>query len=232
SVIIINLMLPKIGMVPNLQIWATWTKEISITGLINHVLFLGEYDTDSLLMVIWSLVHEFRISIIFPFVVLFLFRVGWKLSVVMASITSIGSFLLIKIFPTQFTLAISTNYFITLHYLSIFIIGALIAKYRIPLISKFQIKQIKYPLIVISFTFYNYTQFPYMIIGKLYKNIDYLLYQILLDWIVCIGGAGILLSVLGSKVLSNILLTKPVHFLGKMSYSIYLVHPVVLITLV
>lgn len=85
-------------------------------------------------MVIWSLVHEMRISIIFPFVFL-LIRINWRLSTILAIALTFISFGLMTSIPSEFNTPVSTNYFVTLHYLSMFIIGALLAINREFLIS-------------------------------------------------------------------------------------------------
>ena len=59
---------------------------------------------------------------------------------------------------------------------------------------------------VLSFVLFNYPQVPYMVVGKLYSNIDYLLFQIVLDWIICAGGAGIVVLGLSAISFSKVLL--------------------------
>lgn len=229
SVLVFMSLVPNIGDVPNLQTWALWETNITIRRILEHLFFLGEYNPEAFLMVIWSLVHEMRISIIFPLVVLLVFKINWKFSVGIAMIGSLVAFFLMKTIPTEYNLAISTNYFISIHYLAMFIMGSLIARNRKVISSYITRSIIKYPLIFISFILFNYPQLPYAVIGKIYSGVDYLLYQIIIDWIISGGAVEIVILALSFKTFSKVLLFKPIKFLGKISYSIYLVHPVVII---
>ncbi|MBT2758399.1 acyltransferase [Mesobacillus foraminis] len=231
AIILKGILVNRVGTIPNLQQWAFWSKETSILSLVQHIFFLVEFDADAFLMVIWSLVHEMRISLIFPFVVLLLLRVNWKYSLSIAMLSSVLSFTLIKLIPTKFDLAISTNYFISLHYLSMFIIGSIIAINRNVIINWAKSSKLTIAIGVASFFLFNYPEVPYMVIGKLFGNIDYLLFQMFMDWIILAGGAGIVICSLSLRSFSKLLLYRPVNFLGQISYSIYLVHPVILITL-
>ncbi|MEY2192747.1 acyltransferase family protein [Neobacillus sp. BF23-41] len=94
----------KIGSIPGLVDWAVWNVKTSFNAIMNHLTFLGEYNSNTFVMVIWSLVHEMRISIIFPFVVLMLHRLDWKLSTLLSLVLSAVSFILIKVIPTQFNI--------------------------------------------------------------------------------------------------------------------------------
>lgn len=62
----------KIGTIPGLVQWGSWNIEISFNRVMDHILFLREFNSDAFIMVIWSLVHEMRISIVFPLII-FLF---------------------------------------------------------------------------------------------------------------------------------------------------------------
>ncbi|MDF2791490.1 MAG: acyltransferase family protein, partial [Neobacillus sp.] len=124
-VIVLKIVLnSKVGTIPGLTPWGLWDTKVSFNIIMKHILFLVEYNSDAFLMVIWSLVHEMRISIIFPFVMFFLIRIDWKVSIGLAMILSFVSSFFMGKFPSEFDTTISTNYFITLHYLSFFIIGA------------------------------------------------------------------------------------------------------------
>lgn len=183
---------------------------------------------------IWSLVHEMRISLIFPFVVLLLLRINWKYSLSLGLLLSLISFGLIKTFSTEFNTAVSTNYFITLHYLSMFILGTLIVKHRefIMLSARIMRRSVITTILLVGFMCFNNPKIPYMFIGKLYNEMDYLLYLIIKDWIIALGATILIIFALNLRSFSMILLMIPIRFLGKISYSFYLVHPLVLLILV
>lgn len=55
----------------------SWTIESSLSLIVQHILLVGKYNTDAYNGVIWSLVHEMRISIIFPLVLMVCLRKRW-----------------------------------------------------------------------------------------------------------------------------------------------------------
>lgn len=222
----------KIGTVPGLVEWGSWEIEVSLDRIIEHILFLGEFNSDAIIMIIWSLVHEMRISIVFPLIIFLLLRADWKVSIGMAIVLSSAGYLLIKNIPSEFDMPVSTNYFITLHYTSMFIIGALLAKNREYLIRRIGDSKAKFLFFPVGILFFYYPRIPFTLLSKLIGEIDYVLYLIIIDWYTSFGAALIILSALSSKVFSKLLLMKPVRFTGEISYSLYLVHPVVLITVV
>ncbi|QUG86579.1 acyltransferase family protein [Bacillus nitratireducens] len=222
----------KIGTIPGLVQWGSWNIEVSFNRVMDHILFLREFNSDAFIMVIWSLVHEMRISIVFPLIIFLLLRVNWKVSIGIAMFLSVIGYLLMKNIPSEFNMPVSTNYFITLHYSSMFIIGALLAKNREYLVSKIINSKVKYILLPLGLLFFSYPRIPFMLLSKLIGEIDYDLYLIIIDWYICFGAVLIILSALSSKLFSKLLLIKPVQFIGEISYSLYLVHPIVLLTTV
>ncbi|PDY48182.1 acyltransferase family protein [Bacillus pseudomycoides] len=222
----------KIGTIPGLVQWGSWNIEVSFNRVMDHILFLREFNSDAFIMVIWSLVHEMRISIVFPLIIFLLLRVNWKVSIGIAMFLSVIGYLLMKNIPSEFNMPVSTNYFITLHYSSMFIIGALLAKNREYLVSKIMNLKVKYLLLPLGLLFFSYPRIPFMLLSKLIGEIDYELYLIIIDWYICFGAVLIILSALSSKLFSKLLLIKPVQFIGEISYSLYLVHPIVLLTTV
>ena len=52
----------------------SWTIESSSSLIAQHILLVGKYNTDAYNGVIWSLVHEMRISIIFPLILMICLR--------------------------------------------------------------------------------------------------------------------------------------------------------------
>ncbi|QWI40597.1 acyltransferase family protein [Bacillus mycoides] len=222
----------KIGTIPGLVQWGSWNIEVSFNRVMDHILFLREFNSDAFIMVIWSLVHEMRISIVFPLIIFLLLRVNWKVSIGIAMFLSVIGYLLMKNIPSEFNMPVSTNYFITLHYSSMFIIGALLAKNREYLVSKIINSKVKYILLPLGLLFFSYPRILFMLLSKLIGEIDYDLYLIIIDWYICFGAVLIILSALSSKLFSKLLLIKPVQFIGEISYSLYLVHPIVLLTTV
>ncbi|MGE7787435.1 acyltransferase family protein [Bacillus cereus] len=218
-----NLLLSKNG-ISTYSDWFNriWTYEASLSDIINHVLFLGDYNANQYNTVIWSLVHEMRISIIFPFVMFFVLRFNWKYNISLSFALSLISFVLLKVFmPTS-----NTNFIITIHYTSMFIIGALLAKH-IDVISNYFKKLSKSSkIIVFLIAVLSYTY------NGLFSNIE-IIHKFLIDeYAIAIGGSLFIIIALSSDVFSELLNLRPILFLGKISYSLYLYHTIILFSLI
>ena len=105
----------------------SWTLESSLSLIVQHILLVGKYNTDAYNGVIWSLVHEMRISIIFPLVLMVCLRKTLRDSLLTLFSFSICSVVILLLFHSSLTL---TSYALTLHYTVLFLLGALVAKYK------------------------------------------------------------------------------------------------------
>lgn len=209
-----------------------WTQIVDATELFHHFLLLGEINSMKLNPVLWSLVHEFRISIIFPFVLLLMSRLNFMKSVTIAVMIPVFFFIAyvigLKLFSTDITVFSGgySSYMLTPHYLAFFILGSVMAKFsnRINEIYK-RLKQTQ-KIIIMAAAFvlymYNWLVLP---------NHPVLHMFLLNDWSIATGGSVFILFSLNSERLKSFLLFKPVHFMGKISYSIYLYHIIVMLTI-
>lgn len=105
----------------------SWTIESSLSLIVQHILLVGKYNTDAYNGVIWSLVHEMRISIIFPLVLMVCLRKTLRDSLLTLFSFSICSVAILFLFRSSLTL---TSYMLTPHYTVLFLLGALVAKYK------------------------------------------------------------------------------------------------------
>ncbi|MEB9739604.1 acyltransferase family protein, partial [Bacillus cereus] len=105
----------------------SWTIESSSSLIAQHILLVGKYNTDAYNGVIWSLVHEMRISIIFPLILMICLRKTLRCSLLLLFSFSICSVVILFLFRSGLTL---TSYALTLHYTVLFLLGALVAKYK------------------------------------------------------------------------------------------------------
>ena len=185
---------------------------------------LGIFDNMQFDPVIWSLVQEMRISLFFPLLVYLAKRYDWKivLGIGLALYGLIGyglNSIIVKYYPNN-------DVAITARYVLMFVIGILLAKHWDTLTKSF--KKIptffQYGLFLIALLFYVNTwltfgvQTPYKIpVNELFVSAG-----------VCI----LLIIVLASVRFSKILLYRPIAYLGKISYSLYLLHSIVLIACV
>ncbi len=209
-----------------------WSTPVSIKLIFEHLYFLGNIHSNSFNGVIWSLIHELRISLLFPLIVILIKRFNWKVSIlvciVLSSVAGIN-----KIFELQASNGYNITYFATVHYISLFILGSLLAKYKNYLIAFYKELHIrlKWILFITSYIMYNLAE---IIIGSLYEitNIEVIstFFYIFVEYLIAIGSMGLIISALGSTRVTKFLLYKPILFLGKISYSLYLYHLPVILT--
>lgn len=195
-----------------------------------HILFLGNIHSDAYNGVIWSLIHEMRISLLFPFVVLFIQKFNLKINLGVCLLLS--SFAgLNNIYHFQLANGFFTDYFHSIEYLAIFILGSLLAKHRSWLIkyySNFSTAH-KYALLISSLAFYSFSEVAILKILRLSYEAPYFL--ILNEYGIAIGAMGLIIVALSSIRVAKILMIRPVKFMGKISYSLYLFHLPILINL-
>ncbi|MDA1645520.1 MULTISPECIES: acyltransferase family protein [unclassified Bacillus cereus group] len=200
----------------------SWTIESSSSLIAQHILLVGKYNTDAYNGVIWSLVHEMRISVIFPLVLMVCLRKTLRYSLLSVFSFSICSVVILFLFHSSLTL---TSYVLTLHYTVLFLLGALVAKYKNKLIVFFsnRTKNEKIAWFLFAILLYMYEG----IIGeiKLLNNF------IIRDYVVAISACLFVILSLSVSTLSSLLRNKYLLYLGKISYSLYLYHIISLFSL-
>lgn len=204
-------------------------KPISYQLLLNHAVLLTEFDSYRFNMVIWSLVHEMRISIIFPVLVYLILKYSWKRNVILSVSGSILFYVLyvcfLKFFNYDAT-KLQGSYLYTLHYIAFFMTGALLAKnreYLNRLYTKMG-KLLKLTLSVTGVMAYTYNWW-------FFNDVSLLHMIIVNDWIIAIGAAIFIMFCLNSSTVKSLILLKPIHFVGKISYSLYLYHLIVALSI-
>jgi peptidoglycan/LPS O-acetylase OafA/YrhL len=224
--------LPITNGIDELNGWSKWTTPLTLNLFLEHILFIGNTHTDAYNGAIWSLIHELRISLFFPFIVVFLVRkLHWiKVILVCLVLSSLG--LLNDIFVFQVSNGHGTDYFSTIHYLSLFIIGSLLAKYKSELVKSYQELKIRarWLLLLFSFLLYSYSDIVVPVIIKIPVISSNLL--VFKEYGITLGSCGFIIAALGSDKIKNFLTLKPFLFLGKVSFSLYLYHNVVLYALI
>lgn len=64
-----------------------------------------------------------------------------------------------------------------------------------------------------------------------FPNTFYVHFVIINDWAIAIGSSLFIISSLGSRSISKVLLMQPIQFTGKISYSLYLFHTTVIFSM-
>lgn len=193
----------------------SWTTSESPSLLLQHLFFIGHYNTDAYNNVIWSLVHEMRISIILPFLIFLFIRKKLIHSLLCFIGLSFFSILGIYLHGPDIKL---TSLLLSFHYITIFLIGALLAKYRQVLfdyILKMK-RSKKTVLLTIAIICYMYE--------GLIGGIDFLNNYIFRDYVVSIGVCILLVLSVSSRTFHSLLSYRIFILLGKISYSLYLYH--------
>lgn len=215
--------------VPSISGWFDLFKSSSTDLLLGHVILIDQFDSYKLNVVFWSLVHEMRISIIFPILMLIILKLSWKRNLIIAALCSICFFIIyffsLKFLQNDITKN-STSYFATIRYIPFFILGALMAKYRNILdgfYNKFTTSS-KILMLIVAVLSYTY---PWWFL----INITYLHVSFINDMMVSLGCTIFIATSIFSKRVRGVLLLKPIHFIGRISYSLYLVHMVVLLSI-
>jgi peptidoglycan/LPS O-acetylase OafA/YrhL len=200
--------------------WANnfWTHNLDVDLLLNHFFLITDFNTDAINPVVWSLVHELRISMVFPLMMIIL-KLKWTQSIILAFFISLVGILL-SISGMNLSEGYLTSFAYSLHYSSMFVIGALLAINYEKIIKIFKVLTIKTKYLLLTVGLCLYTLqigFTFFLSSK-----DILFF--IRDWTTAVGAAIFIVISLGSAKASNILNKKYVEFFGKISYSLYLYH--------
>jgi peptidoglycan/LPS O-acetylase OafA/YrhL len=216
------------GSIPELSFWfnKSWTHKINGSLLTEHLFFIGNIHSEYFNNAIWSLVHEMRISLFFPFIAYLVYRLNWKkiifICIFLSFLTRLNELYLFEKSNGYFT-----TYFDSLHFSSLFFLGALLAKYNEELFIFYKkINQfLKLLLFVFAFFLYNYSENVIR-----FLRIPYMMH-IAGNYLVAIASCIFILFSMFSTKTKKTLILRPLLFMGKISYSLYLYHLLVLLTM-
>lgn len=217
------------GDVPGVSNWfnQSWRVPVDWSIVKNHLLMLGSFRNCDYDPVLWSLVQEMRISLIFPLIAL-LVRYSEKTAFFIAFSFTIFCWYMLRL---KFFGVISWqhDYFQTLQYIGSFVVGATLAKHRHALVRYFSgISRRKKVLLVFGgvLAYTNASWLPY------YGSFGRPLISVVLqketfnEWIVVLGVAIFIVASLSTRKISGFLKRRALQFFGEISYSIYLYHAV------
>jgi peptidoglycan/LPS O-acetylase OafA/YrhL len=180
-------------------------------NMLEHFFLIGNIHSDTYNSAIWSLIHEMRVSLIFP--VLFWVVRRNKIVANLILCVSLTAFtIFIEKFNLQWENGYQTDYCFTLRVVSLFIIGILLAQYREALVRGYRRIPTVVKILLLLFAVVLYR------ISMEATN------AFLVDYGVACGVAVFIISALGSRRISTILRKPLFAFLGKISYAMYLNH--------
>ncbi|MDR3547984.1 MAG: acyltransferase [Candidatus Pacebacteria bacterium] len=206
---------------------SSWSGPVDQHLIIQHLTFIGDYPTIQFDPPIWSLIHEMRISLVFPILCALALRLTPRNSLIAA----FGMSLLSGI-PNLFLLSLRGTNSITnsFHYAALFVVGIYVARKRTALTDAFN-KVSKYArgaIALLSILLYVYGGY---VLKELLAKVSTHSFH-LSDWITALGAACLIVVSLSSSSIHRVLLWFPIRTLGTMSYSVYLLHYIVMLLLV
>lgn len=191
--------------------------------ILDHLLLVGTFANRTYDPVVWSLVYEMRISLVFPLLVLLL-RLGPWWRVLGAAMGLSVAELAVERLPFW---GGSGDLPMTLHYAGLFVLGMLLAR-DMPklqaLYSRFSAsaKTLLWLLAVACYTHGTWL-FPH-------SRLQHIpLYR---DGLTATAVSLFIMFALSTSRFSTWLQSRPLVFLGRISYSVYLYHAIILLSLV
>ncbi|AIF51814.1 acyltransferase [Pelosinus sp. UFO1] len=181
---------------------AMWKSIPDFAGWLGLLLMVSTDETHNINTVTWSLVYEMQVSIIFPLLVYLVKKANWRIVLCIS---------ILLIFHKSHLV----------HFSSFFIMGCLLAKYHYSISSYIanSKKAMNFTFSIVGLIFYL---FEWLIPFNLSHNV--------LDLLTGIGASIFIALSLGDDKVKGFLLKPKLIYLGKISYSLYLVHPIVLLT--
>jgi peptidoglycan/LPS O-acetylase OafA/YrhL len=200
-----------------------WQGTIDWKVIVNHILMIGMFDQNAFDPVIWSLVQEMRISILFPIIMLLVNRYDYKRMLAIGAVLSLLGITLHYVFRNSGIDKV-TNYYDTLLYSFMFIVGALIAKYLGSIIQFYDRLRPSGRIVLPFFGLFIYVYSGIFFGGVIARSLG--------DLICMVGSAILIISALCAARFAQMLKVKPLVFFGKISYSIYLLHLIIFLTII
>jgi peptidoglycan/LPS O-acetylase OafA/YrhL len=204
------------GVIPALSPWfaMTWSQPVSWLLVSQHCLFIGKYEVVQFNTAFWSLVYEMRISLIFPGLYILTKRVPIKV-LLLGAVAASG------LTCWRHSEPYGVEWVITLHYAGIFVCGSLLAQNVNVLRNRIASTRPlpRTALTALAFLSITYGQGTPALISR---------FSPLTDWPVILGCAWLMIFAISSESLGAWLKGVVPQFLGKISYSLYLIHATIL----
>jgi len=201
-----------------------WTKPVGAQQLTDIVLLKSDAEFQNVVSTLWSLVIEIKLSLIFP-LILFFYR---RLNFVWSIVALLGIILVYQLLVKAGLLEKYGKSFETFYYLSFFIMGAFLnffKEYFLKTINGFPAAAIIFTTIialVLSTCKWNTWWLPERSQGFLVMIADHLI----------AGAAMIWILLFLSNYYKRIVESAPLKWLGKISFSLYIIHPICLLVAV
>ncbi len=228
--ILCDLSFPGHGPSNNYWINFTWSQPVTTRLVLQHVLFLGNYNWFQLNTAFWSLVYEMRISLVFPFIAVAVLRFRSVWLIACAIVLSLASFPAAFLFSNVLHLssldaAINTTR--TFHYAAFFVIGSLLAKH-LHAVNRWYAR-LK-PAQAATFALFVLALYGFSQASSLVQRFS--IPEDIFDWPVASAAVMLIVFAINSPPFHKFLTSPTIHYLGERSYSLYLIHGTVLFSLI
>jgi len=205
-----------------------WSQPVNWQLVTKHIEFIGQYDTSQFDPPIWSLICEMRISLIFPLLCAVVLMLRPAQSLLFAfGVSFFSAYANDHLMPSILHLPI----YGTTHYVSLFVVGIYLAREKDAISGIFDrfSRRKKIVFGVLCALLYVYGSDAWLN-GLHALGCDK--WTLTADWPTALGAAGLIVLAMNSVSLHRILLWRPILALGRMSYSVYLIHFIILLYLV
>jgi len=203
-----------------------WANPVTLKSIIAYI-FMINYDTANVNGVVWTLYHEMRISIIFPLIMWVVIKWDAFKSLLINGIVIVGVWIFFTLIVRGTDGVISSlagDFRSTAFYTIFFVFGATLSKYRGE-VSDY-ISNLK-PI----FKFFLFSLSIILISSRWIKDVVPLQPRYVHEIVVGLGIVLLFVVALSSELTQRILMNKFLLWLGKISFSLYLIHILVLMIL-
>ena len=206
-----------------------WHEVPSVSDILYNFQLILDFNTSEYNPVVWTLLHEFRFALVFPLFLLALKKKRYSvITIIIVMITSL-SLNAFNLFEAKGNLSGYTDF---IHYTLSFFAGMLLARHLNTLTAWFKSKKTYIPSIiftigVVLFYLSNHDIYPYLS-SLLPSHMEFLAFRFS-DYLLNIACLMLMIGLLFNESIKQVFLFKPLHFIGKISFSIYLYHYTILI---
>lgn len=203
-----------------------WAEPPTLGAIAGHLTLIGDFDHNPYNPVLWSLVHEMRVSLAFPLLVLATVFLGWKRALPLALLLSLAAVLVRTHIPIG-------GYLITFKYVPCFVAGILLAAHWRTLVALVQRLSARAAAGVALVALLAYTWQAWATEDRFPGPLAYVASNRITDIAVLTVGAVLIVLLTQRPGGTRRLLLAPVpQFLGRISYSLYLIHVPVLLAVI
>ena len=203
----------------------TWPGPVDKYEVLQHLLIVGPVHWARFNTAFWTLIVSMRISIFFPVLCYLVLRTRPLVSILAAAFAAFV--------VTWYQLHGGLNsYTMTLHVAGFFMMGILLARYKDQLFSWASVLSERRKTVYLSIALFVYW-YSGMLLQLFWKRhvSSWNFRLVVFDWAIALGSAMLLILSVEFKPLSRILMWRIPQFMGRICYSVYLIHGTVLFVL-